>query len=195
MAPATVPMPPCDRGAADERRGDGVQFEAGAAGRLGGVQPGGEHEAGQCGEDAHVHEEPEGDGLGLDAGQLRGVQVAADGVGVPAEDAVVHQGRVDDHQDRQHDQDDRGAPVAGEQEGDGQHEQGDERGLGGEPGHRFVLEVELLADPAFLDRLDQQRQGGADAQDDRQPLQHRGAAGDVRQEAAAQRPQFGRGTG
>ena len=64
-----------DGGAADEGRRDGVQLEAGAARRLRRVQPGGEYEAGQGSEDAHVHEEPERDGPCLDAGEFRGVAI------------------------------------------------------------------------------------------------------------------------
>ena len=81
-------------GAADERGRDGVQLEAGAGGRAGLVEPAGEDDAGQRGEHAHVHEDPEGDRLDLDAGQRRGLQVAADRVDVPAEDRPVGDQRV-----------------------------------------------------------------------------------------------------
>ena len=50
----------------------------------------------------------------------------------------------------------------------------------------------FFADPPFLDGLDYQGQRGAHAEDDREPFEHRGAAGKVGQEAAAQGPQFGR---
>ena len=77
------------RCAADEDGRDGVQFPADAVERAGGGGTADEDHAGQAGQDGHVHHDQEVDLLGLHAGELCGVAVAAHGVDVAAKDGLA----------------------------------------------------------------------------------------------------------
>ena len=93
MAPITVPTPPVTAAPPMNAAAIASSSKRVAVGRVRQVEPGGEDDAGERGQHAHVDEHPEVDLLGLDAGQLGRVQVAADGVDVPAEDRLVHHQR------------------------------------------------------------------------------------------------------
>lgn len=103
-----------DGRSADERRRDRVEFEHVADLGVGQVEAGREDDPGEGSERAHVDEDPQVDALDLHAGEHRRVEVAADGVDVPAEDAALGDRRVHDHQDAKDDQDDREAVVVRE---------------------------------------------------------------------------------
>ena len=71
------------RGAADENRGDHIQFEGHAGLGRRGVEPRGEDQSGQRRQHAHVDEGQEGQPFGLDARQFGRLLVAAERIDAP----------------------------------------------------------------------------------------------------------------
>ena len=109
-----------DRGAADEDGRDGVQFPADAVERARGGGAADEDHAGEAGQEGHVHHDQEVDLLGLDAGELGGVPVAADRVDVAADDGLGGDEAVDEDQDGEDqagDREGRARPAGGEEVG------------------------------------------------------------------------------
>jgi hypothetical protein len=153
--------------AADERRGDGLEFVVQARLRRGRVEAGGDRHARQGRERAHVHEDQEGDLLVLHTGQLGRRQVAADGVDVTAEDGVAHDVAVADHQHAEDQQHDRRALVAGEQQGHDEDRGDDRDELEQEDVARQHLEGELLLPLAVPDLLEHREDDQREAEQQR----------------------------
>ena len=187
IAPVTVPMPPVTAAPPMKAAAMASSSKPVPAPGQRRVAAGGEGDAGDAGQHAHVHEQQEVDPLGVDAGQLRGVQVAAPGVDVAAEDELVHDRAVDQDQRGQDDQDDRGAAVAGQDEGDGQDEHGGEDRLDEEPRARLVLEAQLDPLGALADLLAHQADGRREAEEQVSGSNVGRAAAEVGQEAGADR--------
>ena len=168
---------------ADDHGGDGVELVEGAEVGGGGADVGDLEDAddprAQPGDDVDPDLHP----LDRHAGQLGGKQVAAAGVDVPAEDELVHHRAVNQDQRRQDDQDDRGAAVAGQHEGDPEDEHRGECRLGQEPVPRLVLETKLDPLGPLPELLSHQSDGRRKSEDQGQGLERRLTVGQIRQKA------------
>ena len=92
-----------------------------------GVEARGEDQAGKPRQHAHVDEGEEGQALGLDAGQLGRLLVAAQRIDAPADrGAVGHEG-IERDQHRHDDEDVRQAAIGGQQIAESDHEHGQQR--------------------------------------------------------------------
>lgn len=80
----------------------------------------------------HVHEDEERDALVLDAGELRGGAVAAEGVHMTADDGVAHDVAEADEQTGEQEEYDGDTAVAGQGHGEGEYGRGHGHALGEE---------------------------------------------------------------
>src|SRR5699024_9542268 len=105
------------------------------------------------------------DPAGLDAGELGGLEVAAHGVDVPAEDGALADEAVDQDQCGQQDQHHGQTAGVGQLPGEGHHHGGDHHVLDPEQPHRLhglqVLDLRQTAAP-LLDDEDEHQQPGED---------------------------------
>ncbi|CRH60729.1 Uncharacterised protein [Chlamydia trachomatis] len=104
-----------DRSTTDKGCCDSVEFVVVTCGCDCSTCTGGRDDAGECGKEAHVHEDQEVSALGVDTGQLGCAEVATNGVDVTTELRLRHDERVDDHQNADDDENDRG-PTGGQGE-------------------------------------------------------------------------------
>ena len=131
-APVTLPTPP--EAEAPPMKQAAITSSSKPSAGLGRrrVEPGREDQAGECRQHTHVDEGVEGQPLGLDAGQLRRLLVAADRVDPPA-DGRAHGDEGVDHDQRRHDDQHVGQALVGrQQEAEIHDDQGDDRVLGRE---------------------------------------------------------------
>ncbi len=162
-APTMVPTPAGHGGAADEDGSDHVELEAETALGVAVLRRAAKIRPASPASMPMFTKVRKDQSLGADAGKLRRLLVAADGIDAAADRHPVGDEGVDGDKQRHHDEDVREAAERRHQPAHVDERQENRRVLGGEEAERFFHQPLGLLAPSPLDRQEEQQDGEPDA--------------------------------